>query len=76
MPPPTHIDTTTSLTPLALEKGMSNQSCPRHPVRMTNGDTTAVDVVPIRVDFKLAFAVQRLHCKGLVQLLQSDVVDV
>src|SRR4029079_19482625 len=60
---------------LTFEQRMVHQSCARHAVRMADRDSATIDVELRGIDAKLVPAIQRLHCKRLVDLPQADVVD-
>lgn len=59
----------------AFDQCVSDQTGACHPVRITDRNAAAVDVVSGRTDSRLVTAVQHLACKCLVELPRSDVVD-
>ena len=77
MPPPTHIVTTTCLTPRrrALDQRVAGEAGARHAIGMADGDRAAVDVQSVVGDAEAIAAVEHLHGERLVELPQSDVVD-
>lgn len=73
-----HIVTTTYLTLRRLPSisAWPIQAGTRHPVRMADRDRTPVDVEAFHGDAQLVSTEDRLLCKGIVELPQTDVVDI
>jgi hypothetical protein len=77
MPPATHIETTTYLTPRRLPS-ISAWPTRREPVMpngMADGDAAAVDVELVRIDAQLLLAIDGLAGERLVDLEQADIVN-
>ena len=77
MPPATHIETTTYLTPRRLPSisAWPTSRDARHAEGMADRDAAAIDVELVGIDAERVAAIERLAGEGLVDLPQPDVVD-
>src|SRR5450631_1553146 len=64
------------LAATALQQCVPDLAGAGHPVRVADGDGSAVDVQLVRVDLEEVAAVHGLGGEGLVQLPQVDVLDL
>src|SRR5262249_39322730 len=66
----------TNTAPFALDQSVSNHASTGHPIRVTDRNRTAIDVVPIRVDIEPVSAIESLDSERFVELPQTDIVDL
>src|SRR5271155_3000459 len=60
---------------LTLDQRVTDHARAGHPVRVTDGNGAAVDIVPLGSDAEPVAAVKSLHGEGLVELPEPDILD-
>ena len=65
-----------SAASLALDQSVADHARARHPIGMADGDRTAIDIIPLGIDAEPVSAIESLNGERLVELPQTDVVDL
>src|SRR6202030_1005254 len=69
-------DNITNPAALTLDQRVTDHARAGHPVRVTDRNGAAVDIVPLGIDAEPVAAVQSLHGEGLVELPEPDILDL
>src|SRR5947209_3717352 len=68
-------DDITNSAALTFDQRVTDHARAGHPVRMTNRNGAAVDIVTLGIDAEAVAAIESLNGEGLVELPEPDILD-